>query len=214
MKVENSIGRVRPAVSFEAYKPETPEQEHVLILMKDLTGQLASGAERITSEESPFSNPMWIMLHGKPGTGKTHLIEAMVNELRINAPGVLARTHLSRDNFTYANMTSANDYGGKPILIIDDLFSDVDSVNALSTGAISALKNFVMDSYEKNRLIVSTCNFPMKDGILPRIKAADPVGRITSRLAELLSYSGELEVKGPDHRLMHKPQGGGFRLFE
>ena len=49
-------------------------------------------------------------------------------------------------------------------------------------------------------MVIITSNFPFKEGILEKVKKADPQGRVTSRLQELLMSAGEMEVAGDDFR--------------
>ena len=200
---KNQIGNIRAGSTFAGYIPHTDEQKAALAAFKGLAEQLVAAASGFKPGVNPLSNASLFTMVSGPGTGKTHLMEAMLNYIRENSPELLKHIYLFRDNFTHATMTAVGDYSfdGKPIIFIDDLFSEHQSVNSLHPATeITGAMNFLSYAYENRCLVVITCNFPFVSGILPRIQERDKVGRIYSRCQEMFASAGEFHIKGPDYR--------------
>lgn len=179
MTRENRIGEIRPVSTFETYKPQTPEQQFALDGINNLSQELINNRERIANEDYPFDYAMWVMLWGKPGTGKTHLLEAFANKLKLDAPEVAEKVFFSRSKFAHDNGSFAASYDEKPIVIIDDMFADTDAVENLNSHTdIQAIANFVRATYERRRLVLSSCNFPFQGRLLDKIRAVDQTGRL------------------------------------
>ncbi len=154
-------------------------------------------------------------LHGKAGRGKTHLIEALINELKRRQPGIIGKIYLSRSNFTHANMSFPEKYNDCPIIIIDDIFVESNNINDLHPRTdIQSLMIFIKMIYEEKRLVIITSNFPILGEMLQKISAVDEIGRTTSRLKELMAYSGELEIIGEDYREIIAKKAKIENLFE
>lgn len=198
---ENEVGQVRPASTFESFKPKTDSQNKALLLMQKVAEQLVEKRMKIVSERYPFDNAKMLTLVGDPGRGKTHLVEALVNYLRVNAPEILQKVFLSREDFAIINAGVMNPYGNCPVVILDDFFAERQSVEKLHDMDIQKFMEFVRRSYEERRLLIFTTNFPFQGGILKRVQKIDTTGRIVSRLTEILGNSGEIEVTGEDYRL-------------
>lgn len=213
---ENKIQEVRPGSTFENFTPSTDSQSQVQELLQGLAQQVIEAKDTIATQTQPFGDACLIFLYGEPGRGKTHLVEAFVNELKAAAPEVFARMVLSRDRLYLDYLYSSNPYGDAPIVIVDDLFHDKKSVSDLHPGGdIAAFMKFITDMYNHKRLVIVTSNFALvKGGILARIKEEDKVGRTVSRAAEVLSGAGEFELLGPDYReeLAKQRRGGGLVL--
>lgn len=193
---KNSLSQVRPSSTFESFKPFNDQQRNVLDTIKAIADQLIKKSEKIIGEEFPFDNAQMLILSGKAGRGKTHLIEALVNHIKEKSPDLLGKIFLARDDFTRMNSVSC-DYNHLPIIIIDDMFSGCKSVDELHPRTdIDSLMKFVKRIYEERRLVIVTCNFSFKDSILPMVKKVDDVGRIVSRFTELLARTSEIEVSG------------------
>lgn len=201
MPYNNSISQVRPKSTFDDFEPSTPERQKLLSVMQGLAAQMVDKRSKIAKEKYPFDAAKLIILWGKPGRGKTHLIEALINRLRVEAPELLQKIFLSREDFTLMNIAGLHSYDNLPIIILDDLFVRHQDVSQLHPATdIEIFMKFIMKIYDERRLVIVTTNFPFKDGILRRVREVDKIGRVASRLDEILSKSGEIEVQGEDFR--------------
>ena len=146
---DNKIRQVRPSATFENFKADTAERKQLLAYFKKIAEELVKHSDAFIREEYPLDHARMIILHGKPGRGKTHLIEALINYIRLNAPQLLSRIFLSRSDFTSDNLTFANKYGGLPIIVIDDIYSDEQSIDDLHPSTdIDSFMKFVMHIYD------------------------------------------------------------------
>ena len=155
---QNKIDQVRPTATFENYIPKTPEQERALEHMKLATHIMICNQDRIANDEYPFANSSVQTLIGSVGSGKTHLIEAMINQLRQDAPGVANKIFLARGQYAL-QMPSMDRFQHKPIIIIDDAYSHRQSSQAISASEIEDLSRFLFDTYENCCLVLMTSNF-------------------------------------------------------
>lgn len=198
---QNRIEQVRPTSTFDSWQTTTADQVELKANMLQLANSLLAQAERIKSETWPFDHARMIILWGKTGRGKTHLIEALINHIKGHDSELLEQIWLARENFTLANIAGGDAYGERPIVIIDDLWAEHDSMNELHCSPeIKVFNEFVRMIYEERRLVILTSNFPLTRGILEKVQDADKTGRIFSRLQELVAHSGEIEVTGSDYR--------------
>ncbi|MDX1989271.1 MAG: hypothetical protein SFV17_21475 [Candidatus Obscuribacter sp.] len=199
---ENKLQEVRPGNTFANFNPNHESQEQVRNLLMALVEQLVANQEVIASERHPFADASLLFVYGAPGRGKTHLVEAFINELRLRAPNVYKRMVLSRGNFYFDYQIGDNPYYDAPIVVIDDMFHNKMSVSALHPATeIEAFMKFIGDLYDRRRLVLVTSNFSLiEGGIMQRVKEVDKVGRIVSRAAEVLSHCGEFRLEGPDYR--------------
>lgn len=202
---KNAINTVRPNSLFSNFSPQTPEQEEALRTFRNMADTIVSNEASFGHSGSPFTDGSLWVVSGKPGTGKTHLLEALINEVVSRAPSLRSQMYLLRDSLTRHGVgTGIHDYSvdSKPIIFIDDAFADHHSVETLHVRTdLQILMSLITYVYESRSLCLVTTNFPFLNGILPRIKEADPVGRIYSRCQEILvARAGEMEIKGPDYR--------------
>lgn len=203
----NRITDVRPDSTFDKFVPQTDSQRDAMTAMQTIADQLVAASDYITESgiSSPFNAASMFVLAGGPGRGKTHLLESVINEVGQKAPGVLSKMYLCR-NKLYSAMAGGLVYEGMfddcPIVLLDDLFSNVSSPSKLHPSTeIAPLMNFIAWCYEKRVLTIATSNFSFLEEILPRIKQADPVGRIYSRCQEVMvAHAGEVVIDGPDYR--------------
>lgn len=163
----------------------------------------------------PFADGALLFLYGEPGRGKTHLVEAFINALRLRASRVYERMVLSRGNFYYDYQTDCNPYYYAPVVVIDDMFHKKMSVADLWDTEIDAFMKFIGDLYDKRRLVIVTSNFSLiEGGIMERVKEVDKIGRVISRAAEVLTRCGEFRLEGPDYRqiIASEKRAGGISL--
>ena len=86
---ENHVKNIRPNATFAAYQPQTAEQQKALEYTRGLAEYLVSISAEFNANSSPFADAMMIVLAGAPGTGKSHLLEAIANHVAKEAPPVL-----------------------------------------------------------------------------------------------------------------------------
>lgn len=203
----NRIKEVRPDSLFENYQPLTESQKKALAFFKNISSILTESdmAKRIISDEFPFPTAAFYVFSGKPGVGKTHLMEAVVNGLTAQNPKLRDRIFLLRDNFTTMmyGMSGDNFFNNKPIILLDDLYAEIQGPEGLKGfGYVEKLTQFLMQVYERRSLVIASSNFPFIENVLPLVRQHDIIGRSTSRIAEMFGRGGvgELEIKGPDYR--------------
>lgn len=212
----NKLGQVRPENTFANFELYSEEQRPIVARLQAIAQQLVTKPEILT-DEFPFANGRILFLTSAPGFGKTHLAEAIINHVAENKPEVLAKMVLSRGTFTSDHFTSANEYSGAPIVIIDDIFANVQSIQAMTPGDLISLMNFITMLYERRVFAVITSNFRLlgdDGGILGRVAAVDKVQRVLSRFKQVLANSGEIVLPGKDFReeLAKRQSGGEFIL--
>ncbi len=221
MPARNEIRQIRPQSQFSTFEVYDPErQQPVIDMMINLADQIIAHQESILSNPHPFPHARWLSFHGEVGTGKTHLIEAMINRILAGAPKLVDKIYLSRNSFYYDNQCGANDYGHCPILIYDDLFSEHQSLDGLCTATdLPAFMKWAAAMYDRRMLIITASNFPLMTGpktILTRVASVDQVGRALSRTKEMLARSGEWEIVGKDYReelARRSSKGAGFNIL-
>ncbi len=199
---ENKLDEVRPSNNFSNFEAQTKSQKNVFELLQGLAQQVVDCRDVIANTEKPFAEPCLLFLWGEPGRGKTHLVEAFVNQIRHEAPDVYRRMVMSRGRFYYDYQITDNPYGDAPIVVIDDMFHDKMSVADLHPNTeIASFMRFLTDLYDRQRLVIVTSNFPLiEGGIMERVAAVDKIGRTISRAAEVMSRAGEYKLEGEDFR--------------
>lgn len=214
--LSNEIITRRRSCTFETYNPKTPTQEQAkemaLATAEYLTGVVVSTDFNRVGAKPEFGNGLMFILAGTVGTGKTHLLEAIINHLDTEAGPTPNYAFLAKGNFDQhaAYRINNESFGGKSIIFIDDLFNNVSSVDKLDPYSIRSLMDLVTLAYNHQRAVVFTTNFPVTAGILPLFQKIDPIGRAHSRCSELIhARSGEIVIEGPDYRqiLAQQPTG-------
>lgn len=175
--------------SFEDYKPATESQERALVIARNLV-ELAS--------DSTIAGPALVVFSGKPGVGKTHLLESI-------------KSGLGNRNVSYEEsrggklfLGMANQNPNARVFLGDDVFSESDRLSAelgsASWSEINALNKLVLnDWYPNNKLIVLTSNFPL-EAIVSAMKEFDNMGRTSSRLKEMAQRGADVPIEGDDYR--------------
>lgn len=176
----NKLAQVRPENTFANFEVYCPEQQAFIDRLHAVARQLVAKTE-ILSDEFPFANGRIMFLTSDPGYGKTHLVEAVINHVAEHKPEMLGKMVLSRGNFTSDHMTSANEYAGASVVIIDDIFADRQSIQQLLPGDLIALMHFITMLYERRIFAIITSNFRLMGddgGILARVAAVDTIKRV------------------------------------
>ena len=146
----NQVATVRPEPTFDNYQPYTESQEQALQLFKAIGSELVKSEQALIGPENPIPKGRLIILSGSPGVGKTHLIEALINEIKAKAPELLSQIYLLRGTpLGYVTSYDAVSYGSRfkerRIIIIDDLFSQKSSARELNDAVdVKPLASLVM----------------------------------------------------------------------
>lgn len=201
---DNEITNIRPTSRFDTYKPNTESQRDAMQTLQAISDQFVGLKDQFSRNANPFGSGAIFVLSGGPGRGKSHLLEALIQDVTERAPNVVDNMFLLRKSFVHHTITgiTKDTFGNRPIVLIDDLFSEHQSVSSLHPSTdIKYLSQYIAYAYENRIVTIATCNFPFMDGILPKIEEVDKVGRIASRCAELITAnSGEFQIDGPDYR--------------
>ncbi|QQG36231.1 MAG: hypothetical protein HYS17_00105 [Micavibrio aeruginosavorus] len=216
---KNQIQDIRPGSTFSNYAPQNENQKTAASNLRALAQSFvdnkalfAGGAAALSpsfghvAKPSPFPDGMIIFLHGTSGTGKSHLIEAVINQLKDDAPEILPSIYFYRGKLHYPVLDGSDnmhlDYERKPIIVVDDLFADKQSLQQADSSDYKTLSTFLTMVYEKKCLAVMSSNFSLADELLPFLQRHDRIGRITSRVQELVGGRGfSVDTSGPDYRV-------------
>ena len=198
----NMIASVRRDATFQAYNPTHPSQEVAVNLLKRLVTGLVNKESSIVSSPRPFERGRMVFLQGPPGLGKTHLLEAVVNALREQAPRLHEATVLVPGKLFAVTVRSFEEeiYAPAKIILLDDLFQTHSSIDDVSGHEIGLVSNWVMSLYEHGQLAILSSNHSL-DALMTRVEMNDKVGRVKSRLHEMMAGVGRLVLEGDDYRV-------------
>ena len=204
---DNEINNIRPKSTFDTYAPQEGAQSQLEVkqAMLDLANNLIAASQGYYETGNPLQDGAFFILSSPPGRGKTHLMEALINHVSSAEPNMINYMFLlkrSFTTFTIASEISPLTFRDKPIIFIDDLFSQHQSVDTLKGATdIQKIGELISAAYDNRWLVVTTSNFPFLEGVLPKIAQNDTVGRVTSRCKEMLTArAGEFILDGRDYR--------------
>ncbi len=212
--ITNAIKDRRPNSRFSTYTPETPSQQQALDLAKAVVDEICPAVTNynptnaFSNVPSPFAQGLIVAFTGNVGTGKTHLMEAMINEIADRTGPMERFAYLSAGNMrseaTVYGMQNST-FNGMPLVFVDDAFKEYASAAHIDHDSVAHMMGLVSTAYDNKRTIVLTSNFSITDVMLPLMRKKDTVGRSVSRLAEILA---EVKIEGPDGRQKIAQTGG------
>lgn len=191
--MSNRIEFVRPTSTFDTFRPQNAQQEEV----RDGLRKLAFAVRDKLVQDGRLDHAKLINLHGKPGRGKTHLVEAFLNAVKPDKNDYQRSGHVyllegpNLATWQYGQLDEVR------VLAVDDLFQNKQRIDQVDRSDINSVMAGLYRAYEKRQLVLTTSNFPT-NGIVELIKSQDEIGRIRSRLAEMAI--GAIELTGDDYR--------------
>jgi len=188
------IENIRKTSTFESF---VPPNEDTMLLVAGLE-QLANDLTINIKNNGGFDHSRLINLYGKPGTGKSHLLEAFVSQI-ISKGGYEMTEKILFLNDKDVGTWRYGLYNERRVKIVtvDDLFANNKSVNEISSFDLKGFMDCIYRGYETKQFIFVTSNFSLS-GITEIIAKQDGPGRITSRLKEMTLSS--IKLDGPDYR--------------
>ncbi len=185
-KIKSLSSSVKQGSSISSgLKPEYTMQNFVVTSNNDFTVSIAWAI--IKDPESKY-NPFFV--YGGPGLGKTHLVQAIGNELMKNNPG-LKILYTPMSNF-YSEFIKAirnrktddfvNKYHKVDVLIIDD-FQMIIGKDASQTQFFDIFN----DLYQKGKQIIITCD-----------RTPDQLKELDARLTSRLAWAGAYDIQMPN----------------
>jgi DNA replication protein DnaC len=141
--------------------------------------------EYVNTWHENYQKGLGMILHGKPGTGKTYAVFAMANKLMTIGKPVMVISSigiLNRIKDAYSSGDSEHDIlkalHNASLLVIDDLGAE-----HYTDWSASILYKLIDDRYRTRRPMVITTNLPLAD--LEKKLSTDGIPRAYSRLDEV-----------------------------
>lgn len=220
LHLPNMLNRVRPEATFESYnRVEGTEAAYdTLVSMCD---KLTARQVELSTTLYPWPRAQLVTLTGPVGVGKTHLLESVVNRIKLRKSPALMRVHFCRKNvyYVYQNGTAPESVEASPlstnmIIVWDDFLSDYQTLDEFMKYEFmaKALMAFFMDVYENRRFVLMNSNFSLEQMAVV-IRQHDKIGRVTSRLNEMLAVGRKLTISATDYREKLAEEASGGLLF-
>jgi hypothetical protein len=155
----NGIAQLREGLTFGNFVARSTGQVAARTALMALVDELAG----VEPHRLPLPQARLYHLYGRPGRGKTHLMEAFLNEIQQRAPQLFRLCFLDRKNFTHSNMVVADmRHHRAPIICVDEMFKEQQIDGELEPNTdVVALINWILAAYELRPILVVTSNFPM-----------------------------------------------------
>lgn len=168
---------------FENFEPQNDSQKVAKNFLEKL-------AEYLTKNKIPDAVIIWIQ--GAPWLWKSHLLNSFNNQLRDNKID-------SCDNLNDEHFLTLEKYKASDIILIDDLFQNLNSLDKVSTFDINNLSRLIFHIYENKKILIITSNFDI-NAILDKISSEDKVWRLRDRITELLSHTQPIKLEWESYR--------------
>ena len=97
MSTDNKMPTFNSLASFNNYFPQNETQQRAWASLAALAESIVRNQQAILQRDKPaFERGRLIVLQGRPGLGKTHLVEALINYVLWSVPTLRARMYFHR----------------------------------------------------------------------------------------------------------------------
>jgi DNA replication protein DnaC len=190
---------MRTDKTFSNYKPQTESQK----LATEKIGAYCNAiTHRIQTNQPISENSRLFILHGDSGTGKSHLLEAVHNEIEKESRTTGIPNPICFVEKRFEVQMSIADmvcFQNKPIIIFDDLFQNY-NCGKLPEFIIKDFVAFLLMAYQKKVLVFCATNHePVR--LFQSLIDYENHNRVESRICEM-TRNGQniIHIEGPDAR--------------
>ena len=216
----NIISYTHSQYKFENYQPHNDGQKDALKKLKALAGflsenvnMLASSAD-VTEHFSKASQTCssaqgaLIFIQGGCGTGKTHILDALVNELKQAAPAAIGNIYYTREAFEDRLFTPGSpeemhdECEHRAVVILDGFSSVRSSLDRSGLHTYKTLSTLLEMAYEKKCLVVLSSVAPLADELIPFLKKHNAPDALLVRAESLIENGRHFSANtsGPNYR--------------
>ncbi len=180
--IKNNIDTVNSKNTFESFVPRDASQETAHRMMSNVAKAIIKNENTIVSNVAAFAEPSLFWLSGPTGVGKSHLMDAVVNMTKAEAPRVTDanRVLVFRDNFTreFIGGLDPRVFEKHTIILVDNLFDECETVSDLDPSSHGiALGNFLGANFKARGItVLSSRLVGLKDNARDLLRRVDSRG--------------------------------------
>lgn len=192
---------MRSHTTFDNYQAATPSQEAALSHISGLAQAILLNLKENKGSLVPRGSQL-VILEGNPGTGKSHLIEALHRTIPVKDQYKPISFIVDKPlGYVFTVMSPVFVSDAKVVLIDDLLQSEGTNLTQMELSTLSA---FLYMAYQNNMIVVAGTNHSAENLIQQVIaydQRKDSIGRLESRLQEMTRKGQNiLKIEGPDGR--------------